>query len=120
MSNLTPSGGCLTNRLISANTTNSTLVKGAPGLVLGLQVSNVNAAVRFLKLYNKVTAPTVGTDTPFMTILLQASSVPQNIRFPDNGIYFSAGIGLGLTTLVADNDTNAVAAAEIVINLFYL
>jgi hypothetical protein len=39
-------------------------VKASAGQVYSLFVSNINAAVRYLKLYNKASAPTVGTDVP--------------------------------------------------------
>lgn len=110
-------------KLISAATTNSTLVKGAPIgelRLMGLQASNVNAAVRYLKIYDKATAPTVGTDTPVKTIALTGGAVGNviDINFND-GIVFGLGIGIGLTTGVADSDTAAVAANEIVVNLDY-
>lgn len=52
--------------------------------------SNINAAARYLKLYNKASAPTVGTDTPVLTIPLPpapptttpAQSPPANTRSP--------------------------------------
>ena len=73
---------------------------------------NANVAVRYLKFYNKATAPTVGTDTPVLTIAL-APSAAFNITFP-MGRYFATGIGYGLSTGSADNDTGALTAADIV------
>ena len=105
------------SRLLSAATTNATVVKGGPGKLFGWYFYNANAAVRYLKLYNKATAPTVGTDTPVLTIPIPAGAAANVDLGP--GIGFSRGIGLALTTGVADADTAAVAANEIVLNLLY-
>ena len=116
-----PTSGSLIARVVSAATTNSTLVKGAAGVIQSITVSNINVATRYLKLYNKATAPTVGTDTPVMTIALQGLTTTGSIthHFGQDGIYFSTGIGLGLTTGVADNDTGAVAANEQIVHILY-
>jgi len=106
-----------TTRLISAATVNATLVKDAPGQVYGVWVSNVNAAVRFLKLYDLAIAPTVGTTVPTHTFMIPAAGILRE-NWP-NGIEFTAGIGFGTTTLVADADTNAISAAESVIHIFW-
>ncbi len=109
-------------RLLSLNTTNSNLLNSKPSKLTGMSVVNLNAAAAYLKFYDKATAPTVGTDTPKMTVILPGLNTvgnPVNISFPDGGIYFEAGLGLGLTTALADNSTAAVAANEVVLNIFY-
>ena len=108
------------HRTISANTTNATSVTSAPATVHGWYLSNVNAAPRYLKLYDTASAPTVGTTTPVMTILIPGNTAgaAANVEIR-TGLRFSSGIGIGLTTGVADNDTNAVAANEIIVHLFY-
>jgi hypothetical protein len=63
------------NRLVSsAATNNATNIKGSAGDVFLIQGFNATAGVKYLKLYNKATAPTVGTDTPFVTFALPASA----------------------------------------------
>lgn len=111
------SGGLTISRVISAASTNATSVKGSAGQVYGWYLFNANAATRYLKLYNKASAPTVGTDTPVLTIPIPGGSAA-NVEFT-NGIPFATGIALALTTGVADSDTGAVAANEIVVNLLY-
>ncbi|HPC91676.1 MAG TPA: hypothetical protein PLJ74_05425 [Myxococcota bacterium] len=116
-----PSSGGIPFKLISAATTNATSVKAAPGQVLTLTVGNINAAVRYIKLYNLATAPTVGTTVPVFTMPIPAASFsPISINFGPDGMYFSAGIALALTTGMADADTGAVALAEQAVNLTYL
>lgn len=113
-------GGCSMHKLISAASTNATSVKAAQAGLYGVQVFNTNAAARYLKLYNKASAPTVGTDTPVkvLTIPGNAAGAGLVIHFA-NGLDFSTGLAYALTTGAADADTGAVAAAEIVVGLDY-
>lgn len=117
----TTSGGLSISRVISANTTNATNVKGSAGQVYTIIAHNTNAAVRYLKLYNKATSPTVGTDTPVMTLPIPGNTAGAGFMLSTGGtgIAFATGIGLALTTGVADADTGAVAANEIVVHLLY-
>jgi len=94
-------------------------VKNAAGRLHGIVVNNLHATtLRYLKLYNKATAPSVGTDVPVMTIPVKALSDSIIMEFY-GGIAFSAGIGVGATTGLADADTGAPGANEIVCHLFY-
>lgn len=110
-------GGLSLHRKLAAASTNSTSVKGSAGQIYNIVVSNMTAAAKFLKLYDKATAPTVGTDTPVVTIPLQANST-SSIEWV-NGMPFSVGIGYGLTGALADADTTALAANDVVLNLGY-
>lgn len=93
-------------------------IKASAGVITGYFISNLNtSAVRYIKFYNKATAPTVGTDTPFLTIPLQPKTAA-NLSASDH-IYFSAGIGIGATTGVADNDSGAPSNNDVVVNIFY-
>ena len=86
-------------------------------VLFGIIVTNLDATTIYLKLYNKATAPTVGTDTIKMTIPIPTlKCVP--IIF-EGGIPFSLGIGVGATTGVADNDTTGSGANECVATFLY-
>ena len=101
-------------RLVSASGTNATNVKSAPGAVGFIWAVNLNAAVRFLKLYNKASAPTVGTDTPIATLPIPASATGAGFSLAiPNGVAFTTGISYAVTTGYADADTGAVAVGEI-------
>lgn len=114
------SGGTSPYKLISAASTNGNNVKGGAGQVYMISVINLNAAVRYLKFYNKSTTPTVGTDTPVLTFPIPASATGAGFNISiAQGIEFSAGIAIAITTGAADNDTGAVAANEIIVNLAY-
>lgn len=106
-------------RLLSAAAdTNATSVKASAGDLFNIHGHNANAAARYLKIYNKASAPTVGSDTPVMTLYL-APQAAFKYDFPD-GFYFSTGIAYALTTGVADADTGALTAADILgLNISY-
>lgn len=112
--------GTLT-RLVSAASTNATSVKASAGTVFVVTAFNLNAAIRYLKFYNKASAPTVGTDTPVATFPIPASATGAGFVINlDPGADFATGIALALTTGVADADTGAVAANEIFVHLIYV
>lgn len=115
------SGGITTTtRLLSAAaSTNATSAKGSAGRLYAIQGYNAAAAVRYLKLYNKATSPTVGTDTPVKTMALPAGA---GFAFDwPVGYSFATGIAFALTTGSADADTGALTAADVLgLNLDYV
>lgn len=106
---------------VSTADTNAAVIKATAGKLYGVQASNVNTAVRYLKLYNKATAPTVGTDVPVKTIAIPGGGTAGGVRNVEivGGADFTAGIAMALTTEATDAGTTAVAASEIVVNIDY-
>lgn len=103
----------------SAATTNATLVSAAPVDVYFICATNTTAAIKYLKLYNKASAPTVGTDVPIMTIALAVSNVPTVVPIP-GGVYFNIGLGFALTGVDTDADATALAAGDVKgLNILY-
>ena len=98
--------------LSSAATTNATLIKASAGRLFLIIGRNNVASIRYLKFYNKASAPTVGTDVPVLTIALDASSRFE-IDLNPYGQFFTTGIAFAITGALADNDTTAIAAADI-------
>lgn len=111
-------GAGTTHHAISAATTNATSVKASAGTVNHIVVNNVNAAVRYFKLYNKASAPTVGTDTPVLTLAIPAGSV-QSIVLGTRGLRLGTGIAYALTTGITVADTGAVAVSEHAVHISY-
>jgi hypothetical protein len=105
--------------LISAASTNGTVVKASPGTLGFIYAVNLNAAVRYLKLYNSTTV-TVGTTTQLAALPIPASTTGAGFMLPiPGGLFFSTGICIGLTTGSASSDTGSVAAGEIFVWLGY-
>lgn len=100
------------SNLSSAATTNATAVKTSAGTLYNVAASNTGAAAAYLKFYNKASAPTVGTDVPVLTLPIPAGGAI-SIPFGSLGHRFATGIGLAITGAAADNDTTAVAAAQV-------
>ena len=101
----------------AAATVNATLVRAGSGRVYEINGQNAAAAVVYLKLYDKATAPVVGTDVPVYTLAIAASGP---FRFDLGGFQFALGIGYGLTTDAADNGTTALTAGDILgLNIAY-
>ncbi|MEA3036822.1 MAG: hypothetical protein QOH04_2599 [Sphingomonadales bacterium] len=102
-------GATATTRLLSAAASdNATLVKNAAGTLAQISGYNDSVSARWLKLYDKASAP-ASTDTPRKTHYLP----PKSAFVLDNVGYFATGIGFRITTGSADNDTGALTAADI-------
>jgi hypothetical protein len=107
-------------RLLSAAgaSQDSNNVKNGAGRIYQICGRNNRASSVFLKLYNKATAPSVGSDTPVATIECVASQ-PFVYDYPI-GLAFSIGIGFGLVTAGADASSASVTAADITaLNILY-
>ena len=102
----------------STASTNATSVKVSAGTLWGFSVNNLNVAARYLKLYNKASAPTVGVDVPVMTVLLPAAGFVQ-WNGGAKGLPFSVGIAFALTANGADTDATAVGAGDHKVALAY-
>lgn len=105
----------------SAATTNGALILTGTSGLQAFYATNIGATAAFVKLYNKATAPTVGTDVPEMIIPVPAavSGVPGVAQLPVgfNGFRFALGLGIAITGAVADSDTTAVAAGQVKVKL---
>ena len=104
-------------KLVSAATTNATSVLAAPCEVTKLTVSNTNSSARYLKVYDKASAPTVGTDIPVATYVIPGATTGGGSNIPLSvSDSFQLGFAFALTTGATDADTGAVAANEIIVN----
>ena len=107
------------HHLISAATTNATSVKATAGNVGVISVGNNATSKRFFKLYNKASAPTVGTDTPIMTVMLppgETISVPVG----PYGLALNAGIAYAIVQNIAVSDATAVAVNDVCVHIAYV
>lgn len=106
------------HRVASAASTNATSVKAAPGHVYGFYVGNVDTdEIRYLKFYDKASAPTVGTDTPIATIAIPISG--QAYAYFPVGIPFAVGIAYAIVDGVTDASVVVVAANDVHGGLLY-
>lgn len=106
------------HHLISAASTNLTSVKAGRAQLNAGVISNLNAAARFFKLYDKASAPDPAADTPVLTLYLPPTS---NTVVPVGfcGLNFANGLAYSLVTGIAITNAVAVGAAEHSVFLSY-
>lgn len=108
--------------LVSAATTNATVVRAGAARLQGIQCFNINAAAAYLKLYDKATTPSEA-DTPVKVILIPGATTGAGAAIPfhpfDNGAEFLSGLAFRVVTGITNASTAAVAASEVLINLDY-
>lgn len=103
--------------LISAATVNATTVKAAPGPLIGWLIVNTSASSRFIRFYDKASAP-ITTDVPVLRIPLPPGD-GTNVSFALNTLWFPHGISFNITGAQPDNDATAIVAGDVTLNLFY-
>lgn len=105
-------------RIVSANTENENLIKAGGGKIRRIIVNNDQAAIVYLKLFDKAAVPVNGTDTPMMTVMV-AADADKDMNFGDTGVVFDKGLGMSLVTGIADTDTTAPTAANQIVQVIY-
>ena len=98
-------------------------VKTSRGQLYSVFACNTATSTRYLKFYNATAANvTVGTTTPVLTIPIPGNAsddIAAVINFGSHGVEFDTAISVACTTGLADNDTGAPAANDVIINVFY-
>jgi hypothetical protein len=93
-------------------------IKTSSGNLYGWFMYNNASSTRYVKFYNEAKDNiSIGTATPTLTIPIPASSAA-NMEY-SLGILFSSAISFAATTGVADNDTGAPSANDVVVDIFY-
>jgi hypothetical protein len=91
--------------------TNAAFIKASAGMVYEVHAFNAAAYAVFLRLYNKASTPTVGTDVAYRTIMVPAGGHAV-VTYP-GGAYFATGIAYATTKLAAYNDATALVAHDL-------
>lgn len=103
--------------LSAAATTNGALVSALARNVFKLMGRVVRASPVYIKIYDKATAPVVGTDTPLATFECVASSL---FDLDLSGLALVNGLGIAMTAAAADSDIGALVAGDVTcLNLSY-
>ena len=111
--------GCTSYSYLAAASANqdSQHPKASAGVLYGLDVTNSNTVVRYIKIYDLASGAT-SASTPYRRYMIPAGG--GFIKSWPYGIVMATGIGFRLTTGSADNDAAAVAASEIMVNMDYV
>ncbi len=103
-----------TRAVSTSATTAGVLVKGSEGSLHAIIMSNTTVTASYLKVYDKATAPAVGTDTPVLTVLIPPNTaVAQVALMLPIGMPFTNGIAYGFTSAAADSDSTAVTTGAV-------
>lgn len=106
--------------LAALATTNLVSVKAADGRIFAISASNTGAVTRYLKLYNKASAPVLASDVPVLVIPIGAGAVV-NLPMGDLGRRFTTGIAIAVVTGATDTDATVVSSvSEVKINIDYI
>jgi hypothetical protein len=115
-------GASLHHRISVGTTEDEHEVKGSAGRLFAINVTNTNAAVRYLRCANQV----IGSTTPGTTTVFYGMAIPAattgagyTASFGPKGIAFSTGLTCWLVTGAAETDVTEVAANEINVNYVY-
>lgn len=117
----TATGGLSIHSHISVGTSaDATNIKGSAGQLFGWSFSNINAAPAYVKVYNSASAPTAGSGTPVLRLIIPGNTAGagQNIN-GDIGLALSSGIGYTIVTGATDASSAGVAANEVLVNFYY-
>lgn len=112
-------GGLSTFHLVGAATNNATNVKASAGQVYSITAFNLSASPRYLKFHNTAGTPTAGSGV-VRTVLIPGNTAGAGAVINiDKGLAFSTGIGISIVTGIADSDTTAIGASEVVVDIGY-
>lgn len=104
-------------RRVSAASDNLVQVVAQSGEVGYIEATNINAAIRYLHLFDSLVAPTLGTTVPILTVGLPGAATGGKASLvPAGGIRFELGLYIAITTTI-NGATGNVAANEQVVNL---
>lgn len=110
--------GLTVAKINSAATTNATSTKTSQARLLGWSLTNTSAATKYVRFYNKASAPTVGTDSPlFIVALPPTENVSHSNTQP---ITFAAGLAYAVTGAGTDLDATAVAVGDVIGSFYYV
>lgn len=107
-------------QFIAAGTTSdATVVKNTSGTVWAVAAWNVNASVRFVKLYDLATTP-ANTNVPVQTYAVPSVTNGATLVIPvPVGMKFNNGIGFRITNSAAVADNTSCTAGDVVLALQY-
>lgn len=117
-----PSGGSAPYKNIDVDESEDQ-VKGTAGQIYWIHAINLSSAVKYLKVYNATAAAvTVGTTVPDLTFPIPTQGDSNGAGFVltiAGGIELDTAITVAATTGVADNDSGAPGANEVIVNMGY-
>lgn len=103
-------------RILSSAGVNAAVIKSSTAQLFAYSLLNKNAAPRYVKLYNKATAPTAA-DVPVLTLMVPGSSTGagQNVCELVEGMHgFGSGMSIRITGGPEDNDNTSISQYDVI------
>src|SRR5262249_23258938 len=90
----------------------------SPVSLCGYSLTNVAVSPRYLKVYDKSSAPVVGTDSPKLTIDVPASGSRQSAPL-FRAARFQFGLWISVSVNPLDSDNTAPSAADVLVTVLW-
>jgi hypothetical protein len=105
---------------VATATTNATLVRPVPTVLKAWSIVNTSAAIKYVRFYNKATAPVPASDAALIEWRMPlAAGQRSDVSFSSGGIWFPAGLAFDITGAAADTDATATAAGDVTLGIIY-
>lgn len=112
-------GGFTPKSINSAGSDNAQVLKSGSGSLGTCSAFNVNAAPRYLKLYDLARVPVPSSDIPVFVVAMPGNSNGAGSNVPFGNITFSNGIAFTIVNGIAVTDDTSVSANDCVISFGY-
>ena len=113
----TTSSGVTVYTLNSAATTNATSIKTSGANLYSIVANNASATTKYVRLFNKASAPTMGTDIPVLVFAVPATNTKEFTFTP--AARLATGLAIAITSGAAATDNTAVAAGDVQLYITY-
>jgi hypothetical protein len=105
---------------VSTATTNTNLVRPVPTVLKAWSIVNTSAAIRYVRFYNKTTAPVPASDAALIIWRLPLSAGQRSdVSFSSGGIWFAQGFAFDITGAAPDTDATATAAGDVTLGIIF-
>lgn len=105
-------------KVVSTASANFALIKSGKALLHQLTAINTAESVRYLKIYDKDSAPTAG-DVALLTIPIYNKTDKEILQLLPKSLQLYKGLAIGITGGLDDADETAIGANEVVVNMIY-
>lgn len=110
-------GGCDVFRTVDLDQTPQA-ISGVAGNVYGVNIFNLVASIRYVRLYNLAAGSVTVGSTPTKELIGVPASQPVFLSFA-HPIHFDTAIAIAATTGFADADTGAPGANDLLASVYY-
>lgn len=116
------SGGLSRYSTVLLSGTNATMVKSAAGQIYAIYAFNINSAAIWLKLYDRASNPTPGTDTPILRFAIPGNLAGGGFVMTTDGKGCPVSTGIAFSATMGINDSDATAipnSGQATVNILY-